>query len=214
MLIIATASTHRMACWKDGLYGTDDIVEVTESSSLKTCLARHTPQVLLIDLEFPGLGNPAASIRKLRQACPATKIVVLGQTASDDLEITLFMAGVRGCCDAEVECQTLQRVVAAVRQGEPWIRRTLIPRLLDELTARALGEPSRLFSDKGRSAELSRREQQIAALARDGESSKQIASELNMAEPTVKAYLTGILRKLGMDDRLKLSLMMNIGTES
>jgi two-component system nitrate/nitrite response regulator NarL len=213
MLIIASASTHRIASWRDGLRGTDEIVDVTELSRLKGCLGRHTPQVLLLDLEFPGLGNTAATIRKLRPSSPATKWVALGQPASDDLEISLFAAGVRGVCASDVDTKILRRVVAAVRQGEPWIRRVLVTRLLDQLNSRVSNEAIR-FTEPAKAAELTRREQQIAAMVRNGESSQQIARQLEMTEPTVKALLTDMLRKLGMDERLKLALMLNIRTES
>jgi DNA-binding NarL/FixJ family response regulator len=213
MLMIASASTHRVASWRDGLCGTDEIVDVAELSRLKGCLGRHTPQVLLLDLEFPGLGNPALTIRKLRPSNPATKWVVLGQPASDDQEIALFAAGVRGVCASDVEAKTLRRVVAAVRQGEPWIRRILVPRLLDQLNSRVSNEAIR-FTEPAKAAELTRREQQIAAMVRNGESSQQIARQLDMTESTVKALLTDMLRKLGIDERLKLSLMLNIRTES
>lgn len=214
MLIIASASTNRIVCWRDGLCGLDDIAEVTELSRLRSSLGSYTPQVLLLDLDLPGLGNPAAIIPKLRQASPATKIVILGEPASDDLEISFFAAGARGVCGGEVEHRIMQRMVAAVRQGEPWIRRVLVPRLLDQLNARTPTDTSRIFSESGRTAELTRREQQIAAMVRNGESSKQIARQLDVSEPTLKAYLTDMLRKIGMDERLKLALMLNISTES
>jgi len=182
-------------------------------SHLKGCLGRHTPQVLLLDLEFPGLGNAAAAIRKLRPSSPATKWVVLGQPASDDQEISLFAAGVRGVCADDVDAKTLRRVVTAVRQGEPWIRRILVPRLLDQLNARVSNEAIR-FSEPAKANELTRREQQIAAMVRNGESSQQIARQLEMTESTVKALATDMLRKLGMDERLKLTLMLNTSTGS
>lgn len=214
MLIIACASTDRIARWRDGLYGLDDIAEVTELPRLRNSLGSYTPQVLLLDLELPGLGNPAVAIPKLRQASPATKVVVLGEPASDEQEILFFAAGARGVCSGDATSQVMQRMVAAVRQGEPWIRRALIPRLLDQLNARTPTDTSRVFSENGKKAELTSREQQIAAMVRNGESSKQIARQLDVSEPTLKAHLTGMLRKINMGDRLKLALMLNISTES
>jgi DNA-binding NarL/FixJ family response regulator len=213
MLIIASASANRIASWREGLCGIDEIVDVTELSRLKSCLGRHTPQILLLDLEFPGLGNPAATIRKLRPSSPATKWIVMGQPASDDLEISLFAAGVRGVCASDVEKKALRRVIAAVRQGEPWIRRILVPRLLDQLNSRVSNEAIR-FTEPAKTTELTRREQQIAAMVRNGESSKQIARQLEMTEPTVKVLLSDMLRKLGIDDRLRLTLLLNTRTES
>ncbi|HZX32224.1 MAG TPA: response regulator transcription factor [Rhodocyclaceae bacterium] len=214
MLIIASASTDRMARWKDGLGGTDEIAEVTEGSHLKSSLGKHTPQVLLLDLDFPGLGNPATAIPKLRQASPATKIVMIGKPASDELEISLFVAGVRGVCSNDAEREVMRRMVAVVRQGEPWIRRVLVPRLVDRLNNRTSADTARLFPEAGKPAELTRREQEIVTLVRNGESSKQIARRLDVSEPAVRAALTGMLRKIGIDERLKLALMLNISTES
>lgn len=213
MLIIASASTTRVSRWREGLSGLDDIAEVSEMSRLRGSLSSHTPPVLLLDLDFPGFGNPAAVLPKLRQASPATKIVILGEPDSDELEIALFAAGARGVCSGDAEPSVMQRMVTAVRQGEPWIRRILIPRLLDRLNSRTTTDSPRIFSDS-RTAELTRREKEIAAMVRSGETSKQIARRLDVSEPTLKVHLTDMLRKIGIDDRLKLALMLNISTET
>lgn len=208
MLVIASSSTERLTYWRQGLNGIDAILEVTDRSMLQSCLESYKPRFLLLDVELRGFGG-ASAIRKLRQASPTTKIVALGEQLSDAAEVALFVAGVRGCCHVDVEPQVLKRVVTAVGQGEPWIRRSLVPRLLDELAARSLGEAVRPVYQSGPALSLTAREQQIASLIRTGESNKQIARRLDITERTVKAHLTDIFRKLGIDDRLKLALMMS-----
>lgn len=208
MLIIASTSTDCLARWKIGLRGCDAILEVSELSALKTCLASYTPEILLLDLDFPGLGGPAA-IRKVQQASQATKIIVLGEAASDEMEISLFVAGIRGLCARDIEADTLQRVVAAVRQGEPWIRRSLVPRLLNELYSRIPNEIAEPVKDNDPAKDLTRREYQIALLVSHGHSNKQIARQLEITERTVKAHLTDTFRKLGIEDRLNLALLMS-----
>ena len=101
----------------------------------------------------------------------------------------------------------MKRVVVAVQQGELWIRRSITPRLLDELgVMRHNFQTSR--ADVGRLAELTQREREIAAHVGNGESNKQIARQLSITERTVKAHLSEIFRKLGIADRLKLALQV------
>jgi two-component system NarL family response regulator len=208
MLIIASTSSQRVAHWKNGLQGHHAILEVADMALLKSCLTTYTPKLLLLDLEFPGLGG-AATFRKLRQHSPSTKIIVLGQPLSDEVEISFFSTGVRGCCNGDIEPETLQRVITAVRQGEPWIRRSLVQKLLDEMQSMLVSKILEPSSGGRQVAELSPREHQIAHLVMYGESNKLIARRLEITERTVKGHMTDIFRKLGIEDRLKLALMMN-----
>ena len=104
--------------------------------------------------------------------------------------------------------QLLERVIVAVEHGELWIRRSITPRLLDELGAKLRDEtqPKRLVV--GRLAELTQREREIAELIGNGESNKEIARRLLITERTVKAHLTGIFGKPGIGDRLRLALQV------
>lgn len=208
MLIIASHIPQRLARWKEGLQGNNAILEIAEPSLLRRCLADYRPQMLLLDLDFPGTGN-APAISKLKLLSPATKIVVLGQPASDTTEVWLFVAGVHGCCSAEVEPATLQRIIAEVRDGQLWIRRSLIPHVLEEMGSRIPGVLPAPVAERGAITGLTRREQQIAALVMRGETNKQIARRLDITERTVKAHLTGMFRKLGISDRLKLALTLS-----
>ena len=175
--------------------------------SLKQGLARVTPRLLLLDLSLPGLDGPRG-VAALQRMDPATRIVVFANNISDETEIALFKFGVRGCARRDIQPQQLKRIVAAIEQGELWIRRAITPRLMDELGAR--------FRDEGHAARfagerltgLTEREREIAALIGAGESNKQIARDLCITERTVKAHLTGIFRKVGVADRVRLAIRM------
>jgi DNA-binding NarL/FixJ family response regulator len=99
-------------------------------------------------------------------------------------------------------------IVDAVLRGELWIRRTLTPRLLDELGARLREESEGRREAVARLQALTRREREIADLVGNGESNKEIARRLDITERTVKAHLTEIFRKLRIADRLKLALVI------
>jgi DNA-binding NarL/FixJ family response regulator len=205
MILIASAASDRLASWEQALEGFGGILAVRQFDALKQGLARVTPQVLVLDLDLPGLDGPRGVVA-LRKANPTTKIIVLAAIVVDDTEIALFKSGVRGCALRDINPELLKRIVPAIEQGELWIRRSITPRLLDELGARFRDEANATRTGAGRLAVLTQREQEIAGLIGNGESNKQIARQLCITERTVKAHLTGIFRKLGVADRVRLAI--------
>ena len=92
------------------------------------------------------------------------------------------------------------------QHGELWIRRGLVPKLVDSLTA---DHEDTMNGATGRFAVLTPREIEIARLIGQGASNKGIARQLSITERTVKAHLTMIFRKTGVEDRVKLALMVS-----
>lgn len=208
MILIASSSSDMLARWEQGLQGDDVILTVRRLDSLREGLLRAMPQVLLLDFDLPGLDGPKG-IAGLRKSSPATKIIAVTGIVSDEMELAMFKAGVRGCCRSDIDPQLLKRIVAAVEQGELWIRRSITPRLLDELGARLRDETRTTHGVAGRLAGLTPREREIAELIGNGENNKQIARRLFITERTVKSHLTGIFRKLGILGRLNLALRVS-----
>ena len=212
MLVIASALVDLLARWRLHIRELGMVLEVSDIASLKAALSHYRPRILLLDLDLPGLGGQAG-IAALRQLMPSTRIVVLGGPVSEDLELALFKTGVRGYCYADINPEVLYRVVTVVLAGELWIRRALVPQLLDALGDRLRAQSHWFLSTTCRIGDLTHREQQIAARVGGGESNKQIARQLDITERTVKAHLTEIFRKLGIGDRLKLALIVSSSVE-
>lgn len=205
-LIIASSCQDKLTRWEHGLRDVARISRVTsEFGLLKEHLVRVKPQILLLDHDFPGLGGTDGTAGLIRMS-PGTRIIVMGGSLSCEIEYGLFKAGVRGCCRNDIDPQQLKRVVAAVQQGELWIRRRLTHRLLDDLNAASEIQPDPDFP--GLAGKLTRREHEIAVLAGNGDTSKQIAENLAISERTVKSHLSEIYRKLGIAGRLELALTL------
>ena len=207
MILLASPSFPTVAHWQAGLVAFAPVAAVNDLSSLERVLSQRAPHMLLLDLEMPELEAPDG-VARLRQLAPETRIVAISGPIPDHVELELFLGGVRGCVRHDAGREVLKRVVVAVGQGELWIRRSMTPRLIDALrepsqTARPAQRPS-----ASHLSHLTQREREIAALIGTGSTNKQIARELDITERTVKAHLTGIFRKLGIADRLKLALQV------
>jgi len=100
--------------------------------------------------------------------------------------------------------ETLLRVINSVLAGELWIRRSLVPKLLDSVAAETANAGT---GATGRFAILTPREVEITRLIAKGETNKHIARYLAITERTVKNHLTTIFRKIGVVDRLKLAVL-------
>jgi RNA polymerase sigma factor (sigma-70 family) len=185
--------------------------EVSQMSGLVEAMVNRMPAVLLIPIDFPGLGGPPG-LRDVRRLSPATKIVVLSPAVSADEELEVLRGGAKGY-SGPVGTDVLFKMIDKVQEGEVWAGRKTIGALLEELYT-AVDVSSREYSLlQSELQRLTSRERQILRLLAQGESNKEIASALNISVSTIKAHLTKIFRKLGQPDRVRLALYASaIGT--
>lgn len=208
--MLVSYSKDRLASWKQGLDGLVSQITITEKlDAIRDDVARIKPHALLIDFELLGLnGSNGAAVANVKRLSAETKIIILCDSISEDVEWEMIKLGVRGCCQSNIKPELLRKVVVAVQQGELWIRRTLTGRLIDELGRAAAKnksyQASRCLLDR-----LTEREYDIALRVGTGESNKQIAKECSITERTVKAHLTEIYIKLGITDRIHLALILS-----
>jgi DNA-binding NarL/FixJ family response regulator len=160
---------------------------------------------VILDSRLPRSGA-ARAIDQLLTVRPDARIIAATADDSDEHELGLFLAGARGVLLFDAETAVVRQAVDAVLLGELWIRRGLVPKLVDSLAAE---REDAMNGTTGRFAVLTPREIEIARLIGQGASNKRIARQLSITERTVKAHLTMIFRKTGVDDRVKLALMVS-----
>jgi two-component system nitrate/nitrite response regulator NarL len=203
MFVIASADPDMLDRWRAALGERAATVEVRRADALTECLARLQPQLMLLDVALAHV-HTVRVVADLVRRSPGTWIVALADGLDEEQELALFRAGVRGVCALDCGTILLNRVVNAVLRGELWIRRPLVSKLIDSLNAR----PAELHGVTGRFAILTPREIEIAKMIGEGASNKHIARHLSITEQTVKGHLTAIFRKIGVDDRLRLALLV------
>jgi DNA-binding NarL/FixJ family response regulator len=149
----------------------------------------------------------ATQIQAVRQQYPDAALVVLGDTPSDEEALDCFAAGARGYCNTHAVPELLRRVADVVLQGGLWIGETLMQRLLQGTARMPIPAPADAPPDWA--ALLTERERQVATAVAEGASNKEIARQLGITERTVKAHTGAIFEKLGVRDRMQLSLVVN-----
>lgn len=211
-LLLAGICQDKLVSWKNGLAGFDRAVFIKQKTSsnrmiaLKNEVDKIKPKVLLLDLDLLEMDS-LSDISTLRRLTAETRVIVLIDEVTEDTEWELLKAGIRGCCRSDIAPENLNHAVMSVLQGELWIRRTLISRLLDEMGSTAAKNKT-YRAPFGLINSLTQREYDIAVRVGNGQNNKQIANACGITERTVKAHLTEIFLKLGVTDRLNLALLL------
>lgn len=185
-----------------------DFEVVAQGSNAKDALtlARdHMPDVIMLDVSMDGGGINAASA--IAAACPIVKIVMLTVSEDEDDVLAALKVGARGYVLKGVGGPELVRIVRLVDQGESYVTPSLAASLLGELREQKKPAPDPL-------SELTDRERQILELLATGRSNKEIAGKLFLSEKTVKHYMTNILQKLQVRNRVEAALLAQKRTRS
>ncbi|WP_151633156.1 LuxR C-terminal-related transcriptional regulator [Noviherbaspirillum aerium] len=208
MILIATTDSILLSRCNQGLKGNGTVIAASEPDYLCETVRQLKPALLLIDFQLIGYER-LQSISRIQLASPRTRILALNVFADERTEFELLKSGVRGCCASDASPEQIGRAAFALVQGEYWIRRSLMSRLVEQhLTTRQERQPSPAdlcILMQG----LTERESQIARLVGQGNNNKQIARMLEITERTVKSHLTEIFRKVGVSDRLSLALRIS-----
>lgn len=177
----------------------DVVGEATDGDAAVESAEKLGPDVILMDVRMPGTSGIDAA-RKIREQLPATKILML--TVSDD-ERDLFdavLAGADGYLLKEVSIEDVADAVRAVARGHGLVSPSLTPKLLSEFNALARRAEDRRLAHAPR---LTAREVEVLKLVAKGQSNREIAEELYIAENTVKNHIRNILEKLGLHSRME-----------
>ncbi|WP_433458768.1 response regulator transcription factor [Pseudochelatococcus sp.] len=155
------------------------------------------PDVVVLDLNLPDVSGLDGVVR-LRKAIPATPIVVV--SSLDELRVTraALRAGVNAFVPKHADREEFRAAFAAITRGDIHAARMAL-----EVSA-----PSPSEQVLSRLALLTRQQAKILEMVCAGLMNKQIAYELSIAETTVKAHLTAIMRKLGVQTRMQAVLFV------
>ena len=159
------------------------------------------PDVVLMDVRMPGTSGIEAA-RRIRAAHPNVKIVMLTVSEEEDDLFGAVRAGATAYLLKEVSIEEVAEAVRAVHRGYSLISPSMASKLLSEFNVL-----SRRVEDEGGGApRLTDRELEVLRLVAKGNSNKEIATELVIAENTVKNHVRNILEKLHLRSRMEAAM--------
>jgi len=178
-----------------------DLAVVGEAGSAAEALRlveQLRPDVVLMDIRMPGLSGLEAT-RQIAERFPQTKVVVLTSYADDELVVRAIRAGAVGYVLKQVGNEELLRAIAAAARGEALLDPATTARLLARVRVVEAQAEAEVFRS------LSERELEVLAEVARGKTNAEIGRTLNLSEKTVRNYLSSVLEKLGLSNRIELA---------
>lgn len=155
------------------------------------------PDLILMDVNMPQMTGLEAT-RIIKTERPDSKIVILTVSDDDDNLFEAIKSGAQGYLLKSLQSQAFFELLNGVAQGEAPISRGLATKILGEF-----GKHLRQQNDApvGNKEDLTEREKEVLRLVAEGSTNRDIATQLNVTENTVKYHLKNILEKLHLRNR-------------
>ena len=160
--------------------------------------AKFAPDILILDLSMPG--DAMAAIRTIGERTPATRIVIFTAFANVELALKALDAGAHAFVLKGRPTEDLYAAIDAVRAGQLYVSPDFSQKLMSAFRNRTKREKEL------QSAKLSAREKQLVECLFEAKTNKEIARTLQLSEKTVKHYMTNLMNKLKVKNRLEVVL--------
>ncbi len=177
------------------------VAEAADGAEAIEAVRLHEPDVLLLDVQMPGLGGLAALGEVLSLPNPPAT-AILTTFDLDDYVATALELGAQGFLLKDAEPDRLVRAVLDLAAGGAVLDPRITARLLPQLRVAGGQRHQLAMLDT-----LSARERQVLSLLAGGRPNAEIAAELGLTEATVKSYVSTLLTKLGVQNRVQAALL-------
>ena len=202
---IVLADDHPI--YRDGLArslnddpGLEVVGEASDGAEAAEVVLRERPDVVLLDISMPKGGGIAALSRIMQMQAPPRVAMLTASEADDDL-MQAIKLGAMGYILKGVGAGELVDLVHELHAGRSYVSPGLAGRLLVAMRRRDVKVEANPLDD------LSRREEDILKLVAQGKSNREVGEALELQEKTVKHYMTSILQKLQVRNRVEAAML-------
>ncbi|MET0494248.1 MAG: response regulator transcription factor [Actinoplanes sp.] len=179
---------------------------VSDGTEVAAAINSHRPDVVLMDIRMPGMDGLTAT-ESLRARREPPEVIVLTTFDTDAHVLRALRAGASGFLLKHTPPVEIALAVRRVAAGEPMLSPEVLRRMMG-LVATVDRDPGR---DRARTAldRLSPGERDVALLVAQGRTNQEIGTALRMSTATVKAYVSRILTKLDLSNRVQVALLVH-----
>ena len=191
------------------LGGEDDIEvawQAADGAEALDRLAAEGADLLLLDIRMPGMDG-LATLDALAAGAERPRVIVLTTFNTDDYVLRALRQGADGFLLKDADPARLVDAIRRVHAGE----RMLSPDVTNTLIQVATERPTPDATASAALGRLTEREREIAVLMAEGLTNAQIGSRLNVSMASVKAHLSHIFTKLGVDNRVSAAMVVRDG---
>ncbi len=181
----------------ESVFDTDPEVRVIATDPAGAVADQDLEMVLL------GLHNPTNSfelLARLKDARPKLKLIVMGSETDDETIISAIGAGAKGYLEETASPEQVRQCISVVDSGSIWAPRRVLSAFVD----RMLHSSEKPVLRHG--YKFTERERAVLRLLVAARSNREIAEALGIEERTVKAYVARLMRKVGVENRIALSI--------
>ena len=177
---------------------------VSDGTEVAAAVNSHRPDVVLMDIRMPGMDGLTAT-ESLRARRDPPEVIVLTTFDTDAHVLRAMRAGASGFLLKHTPPDEIARAVRRVAAGEPMLSPEVLRRMMSFVAA---ADPGR---ERARAAltRLSPGERDVALLVAQGRTNQEIGTALRMSTATVKAYVSRILTKLDLTNRVQVALLVH-----
>ncbi len=179
------------------LFETEKDLELVAASLDEVAKGDNIDLVLLGSRNGQNLFDIMAGLKASR---PDLRIVVTGSGADDETILKALAAGAKGYVDEAASPAEFVQAIHIVNSGSVWAPRRVLSIFIERVTS----HPGRIFP--AGPVSFTDREKEVLELLVVGRSNKEIGAVLNIEERTVKAHVAKLMRKVGVQNRIALSV--------
>ncbi|ASM49570.1 MULTISPECIES: UvrY/SirA/GacA family response regulator transcription factor [Pseudoalteromonas] len=180
----------------DDVRGFKVVGEAKDGEAAVQFCRQHAPNIVLMDMNMPGMGGLEAT-KKICRYCPDVKIIVLTVNCEDPFPSKVMQIGAHGFLTKGAGSDEMVRAIRSVHAGQRYIAPEIAQQIaLAQVTGR---------TDENPFQSLSERELQIMLMITKGEKAQDIAERLNLSSKTVNSYRYRMFEKLNVGGDVELT---------